>query len=87
MILRFGYKTSPPQFAAGRFCYGVSVQSVDMLNVVDSFARSYSVGVVDKLDHRTNLLHLFELPSVPCERIAVKGGGIADGVVGACENT
>ena len=28
-----------------------AVQRVDVLHVVDSFARSYSVGVVDKLDH------------------------------------
>jgi hypothetical protein len=58
-----------------------------MLNVVDGFAGADAVGVVEEFDYRVGFFHLLQLPSVPCERIAVKGGGIADGVVGACENT
>jgi len=59
-----------------------AVQSVDMIGSVDDLVGANAVGVVGKFDHRAGFLHLLELTAKPGECIPVKGGGVADGIVG-----
>ena len=59
-----------------------AVQSVDMLNIVDGFAGTDSVCVVEELDHRVGFLHFLQLPPMPGKLVLLERGGIADLVVG-----
>ena len=58
-----------------------------MLNTIHRLARADAVGVVSEFNSQSGKFHLLQLPAVPRELVPVEGLGVADGIVGACENT